>query len=121
MTEQEQNDYVAAKMGIIFLCENCRNRVHSVSDKVGNVIGWIHTASEGVVCDKSSTHASPASLKTLEEMFNPPAGPKKITVVVKDKTYNIDLEADDLSSWFDKISDDYRIFKHIYDKWDYNE
>jgi hypothetical protein len=118
MTEQEQNDYVAAKMGIIFLCENCRKRVHSISDKVGNVIGWIHTESEGVVCEKSATQASPASLQTLEDMFNPkPLKVKMIKARTNNKTHTINIDDDEYGSCFDKFSEDYTAFGHVYDSW----
>ena len=85
MTDQEQNDFVAAKMGMIYLCENCRKRIHSLTDKTGWVIGWIHDESEIVSCDiKETKQASPASLETLEKMFNPK--PKRI--FSKYKTYD---------------------------------
>jgi hypothetical protein len=94
MTEQEQNDYVAAKMGIIYLCENCHQRIHSMTDKTGWVIGWIHDSSETVLCNsKTNTQAFPASLDTLEQLFNPK--PRRIKQTYKLEDSDIEFARDD--------------------------
>lgn len=109
MTTQEQNDYVAAKMGIIFLCENCRHRVRSISDKLGNIIGWIHTESESVICDSTGgkqTTAFPASLQTLTEMYEVP---KNKTYQGKNKINKVYVDL------IKEFNSDYSLFKNEYD------
>jgi hypothetical protein len=75
-----------------------------------------------VVCDLKTVatpfHASPASLQTLTEMFEPKQ--VKVTVLKKRDSkggkFYVDIEAD----WFsemDKWLDDYDSFKNEYDKW----